>query len=58
MPCGRLRDRQGRDEPPRLVFRSTRSRPWTLSDWLLVVAAVALGATVIGHVVAGALGRR
>ena len=45
----RWRDQQGRDEPPRLVFRSKRSRPWTFSEWLLVVAAVALGAIVIAN---------
>jgi sec-independent protein translocase protein TatA len=45
----RLRDQQGRGEPPRLVFRSKRSRPSTFSEWLLVVAAVVLGAIVIAN---------
>src|SRR5437868_3017853 len=43
----RRRDQQRRGDRLHLVFRDGRSRPWTFFDWLLVLAAVALGAIVV-----------
>jgi len=36
-------------EPPRLLLQRRGPRRWTRSDWLLVIAAVALGAGVVAN---------
>jgi TatA/E family protein of Tat protein translocase len=40
---------QQRLERPHLLFRRTSPRRWTFSDWLLVGAAIVLGAAVVAN---------
>jgi TatA/E family protein of Tat protein translocase len=45
-------------EPPPLLLRRASPRRWTFSDWLLVAAAIVLGATVLANALLRATGRR
>jgi hypothetical protein len=42
-------------EPRPLLLRRAWRRRWTFSDWLLVCAAIALGAAVVANAIARAL---
>lgn len=43
----RFRESQRTTERPRLLLQRREPRRWKLTDWVLVLAAVALGAAVI-----------
>jgi sec-independent protein translocase protein TatA len=45
----RFRDSIQSAQRPRLLLQSRERRRWTLSDWLLLVTAVALAAAVIAN---------
>jgi len=47
----RYRSRQQRGEPPHLLLQRTSPRRWTLSDWLLLGAAL-LSASVVSALLA------
>jgi TatA/E family protein of Tat protein translocase len=50
----RLQERQ-QLERPHLLLRRRSSRRWTISDWLLVVAAIAVGTFVIANALRAAV---
>jgi sec-independent protein translocase protein TatA len=45
----RFRENLQSTERPRLLLRRREPRRWTISDWLLVLAAVAFAAAVIAN---------